>query len=81
MAGRLTRVHHRMLKILADGKPHSREELHSCLVDELGSVGTIRQHLHTMRKLLPKDEEIVCVGYYIYKRPPDTPLPDPAPAD
>ena len=50
-----------MLDVLADGLPHTREELHACLPDELGPLGNIRRHLVAIRKVLrPKGHDIVC---------------------
>lgn len=58
----LTPTQRRMLKVLADGLPHSREELHACLDDELGPVSNIKAHLtYLRRKLRPRGEDIFCV--------------------
>lgn len=55
-------VQQRMLAVLADGKPHRAEELHACLMDEMGASRNIRAHLTAIRKQLrPKGEDIVCV--------------------
>ena len=51
----------KMLSILSDGMPHTRQELHSCLPDELGPLSNIRIHIHNIRKSLrSKGEDIVC---------------------
>lgn len=56
-----TRVQLKMLVVLADGKSHTREELHSCLVDDLGPLKNIRAHLTGIRKhLRPLGHDIVC---------------------
>jgi hypothetical protein len=41
-----------MLAVLSDGMAHSREELHACLMDELGVERNIHYHLSTMRPKL-----------------------------
>ena len=54
-------VGERMLKILSDGYPHTRQELHTCLDDELGALGNIKIHISILRKTLrPQGEDIVC---------------------
>lgn len=51
----------RMLLILADGKPHSREELHSCLNDDQGSLSNIQPHITYLRnKVRPLGQDIIC---------------------
>lgn len=54
-------VQRKMLALLADGKPHSREELQACLADDLGSVRNVAPHVSMMRRVLrPNGEEILC---------------------
>jgi hypothetical protein len=56
-----TPVQQRMLMILADGKPHTREELHACLEDELGALSNIQPHLtYIRRKIRPLGQDIIC---------------------
>lgn len=56
-----TPTQRRMLRVLADGLPHRREELHACLVDDLGALSNIQPHLSDIRKTLrPRGEDIVC---------------------
>ncbi len=51
----------RMLAILADGLPHTREELHACISDDLAPLSAIRSHISLMRKKLrPKGEDVIC---------------------
>ena len=61
----------KMLAVLADGQPHTRAELHACLVDELGPGSNIRPHLSAIRKKLrPIGQDIICeaVNYkYFYR--------------
>lgn len=50
-----------MLRVLADGQAHTREELHACLPDELGAVSNIHRHLCAIRKWLrPIGQDVVC---------------------
>jgi DNA-binding response OmpR family regulator len=58
----LTPVQSRMLGVLADGRPHTREELRACLWDEQGPVTNIQPHLTAIRKELRRQgEDILCV--------------------
>lgn len=55
----------RILEMLADGLPHTFEELHTCLDDELASRPAVSMHISNLRKVLrPKGEDIVCVIRY-----------------
>lgn len=57
----LTRVQARMLALLSDGQPHSREALHALLWDTDAPVGNIHTHISTLRKKLrPLGQWIVC---------------------
>jgi hypothetical protein len=47
-----TPTQRRMLAVLSDGMAHSREELHACLMDELGPVENIHFHISLMRTKL-----------------------------
>ncbi len=56
-----TPTHKRMLKVLSDGMPHKKEELHKCLDDDLASVSCVRKHLSTLRSQLKKiNEDVIC---------------------
>jgi hypothetical protein len=58
----LTKVQNRMMQVLSDGLPHTREELHACLADELGPTDNIRSHISGIRKFLnPKGYDILFV--------------------
>lgn len=51
----------RMLALLADGLPHTREELRSCLFDDLSELSAIKRHISTIRrKIRPIGHEIIC---------------------
>lgn len=72
-----------MLELLADGKPHTRRELHACLPDELGGLVNVRRHLcNIRRKLTSRGEAVICVLHLrriCYQRvrvlvPPDGPV-------
>lgn len=57
----------RMLAVLRDGLPHTREELHACLPDDLSELRAIQAHISHIRKhLRVVGEEIVC-EYYLRK--------------
>ena len=60
MADVFTPTQAAMLKILSDGLPHTREELHKCCGPS--SLKTIQMHLSSIRKKLrPHGEDIVYV--------------------
>jgi hypothetical protein len=57
-----TPTQRRMLRLLADGRPHPRAELKACLVDELGDWNNVQFHISRIRKRLrPKGQDILCV--------------------
>ena len=50
-----------MLDVLADGKPHTFDELKDCLPDELGVTENIFRHISAIRKRIRlQGQEIVC---------------------
>lgn len=50
-----------ILKVLGDGLPHTKEELHTCLSDELSDVTALRFHISNLRKKLePQGMTILC---------------------
>jgi hypothetical protein len=54
-------VQRKMLALLSDGLPHSREELHACLADELGPITNVAPHVSMIRRAVRLNgEEIVC---------------------
>lgn len=58
---RLSPTQRKMLEVLADGLPHSREDLHACLWDRDGALSNIRAHISALRKHLREHgENIVC---------------------
>ncbi len=60
MTNNFTPTQAAMLKVLSDGKSHTKEELHACLPDELGDKKNIRPHLTAIRKKLrPAGQDIV----------------------
>lgn len=66
----LTKTQRLMLNLLADGAPHTRQELHACLWDEDGSITNIRAHISNVRKLLrPIGEDIICMHFGYPVRP------------
>lgn len=63
MPSRYTPTQRRILALLADGRPHPRQELLACLPDaELGSLATVRVHVCLLRRRLrASGEDILCV--------------------
>ena len=58
---RFTETEEAILRVLADGQPHSKLELHACLTDPLANVTTIQRHISCIRRVLrPLGEEIIC---------------------
>lgn len=58
---RFTPTQLRIVQLLADGKPHSRKEIHELLWDETSDMTTIRYHISLARKSLALlGETIVC---------------------
>lgn len=45
-------VQTKMMKILRDGQPHAKEELHKCLWDELSGPNAVNMQISYMRKKL-----------------------------
>jgi len=60
-----------ILNKLADGKPHTKEELLTVMPDpEFANVGNLRVHITRIRKKIqPKGHDIVCVskGKFYYQ--------------
>jgi DNA-binding response OmpR family regulator len=55
-----TPTQQRMLAILADGMPHTREELHTCINDDLADMHVVNVHISLLRrKLRPIGQDIV----------------------
>lgn len=61
MAEILTATEQRIFNLLSDGKPHTKEEVHTCLNDELSPVSAIANHISRMRKQLRHHaKDILC---------------------
>jgi hypothetical protein len=61
MAKGFTPTQTAMLKVLSDGMPHSKAELHACLPDELSRPNSILRHLVDIRKVLrPRGQDVLC---------------------
>ena len=61
----------RILKLLSDGKPHRRVEIHACLEDELAAIEAIKFHIMNIRIVLRRmGQDIVCelIGRSIHYR-------------
>lgn len=51
----------KILKVLEDGYPHTRKEIHACLWDEMGALSNIRVRICYLRKKLrPQGFDILC---------------------
>ncbi len=56
-----TKTEGKMLQILSDGLAHTREEIFSCLPDDLGRLSNIRKHFTNIRKKIrPIGQDIIC---------------------
>ncbi len=60
LKGKPTPTQQKMLDLLSDGMPHSREEMFACLWDEESRYVAIHPHISLIRKLLPPGEAIIC---------------------
>jgi DNA-binding response OmpR family regulator len=57
-----TPTEQKILNTLADGRPHSIDELMQCLWDELSARSAIFKHIHSIRrKLEPHGQYIRCL--------------------
>jgi len=55
-----TPTQRKLLIVLSDGLPHTREELHKSLPDDLAIPATLRMHLSNIRKKLhPLGQDIL----------------------
>lgn len=56
-----TKTQNAILAVLSDGQPHTREELHRCLPDDMTEMSAVRVHVCNIRKVLRlKGQDIVC---------------------
>ncbi len=56
----LTATQTKIITLLADGLPHTREELFACLPDDMGNLDNVKQHISNIRaKLKPRGEDVV----------------------
>jgi hypothetical protein len=61
----------RIIKLLSDGLPHKKKEIHECLYDDMGRLNNIQQRISMIRKKLrPIGQDIICelIGYSIQYR-------------
>ena len=53
----------KILAVLLDGKPHTKEELRGCLADELSDNSVLRVHMCNLRrKLVERSRTVVFVN-------------------
>ena len=58
---KFTPTEKKMLKLLADGLPHTRRELHAILYDDQGALSNIQVHLSRIRrKIKHTGKGIIC---------------------
>lgn len=63
MALQWTPIQTKMLEVLNDGKPHTKEELHACLNDDLAPINNIYPHVSAINaKLRPYEQLILWEG-------------------
>lgn len=61
MAEILTATEQRIFNLLSDGRPHTKEEIHTCINDELAPVSAIANHISRMRKQLRvHGKDVIC---------------------
>lgn len=60
MASDWTKTEECIWSVLADGLPHTRDELRRCLPDDLGANVNLQVHISNIRRKLPAHELIVC---------------------
>lgn len=54
-------IQQRMLVVLSDGRPHSREELRQCLADDLAQAASVSYHIALIRRALrPQGQDLIC---------------------
>ncbi len=59
--GTYTKTEVKILKMLSDGLPHTRDELKTCMDDPLATNTNLKAHIHRLRgKLKMVGESIVC---------------------
>ena len=46
----MTDICSKMLNVLSDGKPHTPEDLHKCLADDMGEINNICRHITTLKR-------------------------------
>lgn len=56
-----TATEQRIIDLLSDGMPHTKEEIHGRLWDEMAEVRAITFHISNIRaKLRPRGQDIIC---------------------
>lgn len=59
----LTPTETKIFQLLSDGMFHLRDEVRSCLSDELASFNAMALHITNLRKKLPNGYLVVCVRH------------------
>ena len=61
MRPKFTPTQQRIVDLLNDGMPHTRQELHNCLEDRHSPISSINIHISALRKkLIPAGSTILC---------------------
>ncbi len=60
----------KMLAVLKDGRPHSKQELHACLNDELSTMANVYNHIKLINDKLRQSEQRILSenGHYRWVR-------------
>lgn len=61
---RFTPVQRAIMDVLSDGKPHTKEELKSCLWDDMGVSKTVIIHISNIRKIIRPLGYIITIQVY-----------------
>lgn len=63
MPAKFTATEQRIMDLLADGKRHTRDELFSCLEDEMQKKDNVNVHLtYIRRKIRPVGHDIISIS-------------------
>lgn len=55
-----TPTERKILEVLSDGMPHTRDELNQCLSDDLAASTALKNHMCQLRKKLPAGQDVIC---------------------
>jgi hypothetical protein len=55
-----TATQRRVLALLSDGMPHTKEQIRACLHDDMGSLDNVKVFIYYLRRILPPGQAIIC---------------------